>query len=218
MSSSSPSAGDLFVIAAASGTGKTSLIAALLERCPKLALSVSDTTRPARRGEVDGQHYRFIDVETFRLGIADQRYLEYAEVFGNYYGTARDQVETHWAEGRDVLLEIDVQGADQVRRAHPDVCSIFILPPSMAALGERLHGRGLDEPEVIARRLDEARREIGACGDFDWLVVNDDFERTVDELVGIVNAWPLRRARQFWRVEQLLDEAANPITIDPDHS
>jgi guanylate kinase len=213
MSSSDNRTGDLYVVAAASGTGKTSLIAALLERCPGLALSVSDTTRPARRGEIDGQHYHFVDVDAFRQGIEASRYLEHAEVFGNYYGTSRERVEALWREGRDVLLEIDVQGAAQVRQAHPDACAIFILPPSMAALGERLHGRGLDEPEVIRRRLDEARREIGACGDFDWLVVNDDFDQAVSELAAIVTAWPLRRARQSWRVRQLLDEDANAITI-----
>ncbi len=213
MSSSARTAGDLFVIAAASGTGKTSLIAALLERCPRLALSVSDTTRPARRGEIDGQHYHFVDVDAFRKGIEASRYLEHAEVFGNYYGTSRERVEALWREGRDVLLEIDVQGAAQVRQAHPDAGMVFILPPSLSTLGERLHGRGLDEPEVIRRRLDEARREIGACGDFDWLVVNDDFDRAVSELAAIVTAWPLRRARQSWRVRQLLDEDANAITI-----
>ena len=205
--------GELFVVAAASGTGKTSLIAALLERCPQLALSVSDTTRAARRGEVDGKHYHFLDVETFRQGIDQQRYLEHAEVFGNYYGTARERVEKLWKADRHALLEIDVQGAAQVREAHADACMIFILPPSMATLSERLHGRGLDEPEVIRRRLDEARREIGACGNFDWLVVNDDFERAVEELAAIVTAWPMRRKRQSWRVRQLLDEDANPITI-----
>jgi guanylate kinase len=207
------SKGELFVIAAASGTGKTSLIAALLERVPGLALSVSDTTRPARRGEVDGEHYHFIDVEHFRRGIEQQHYLEHAEVFGNYYGTSRERVAELWARDRHVLLEIDVQGAAQVRRHHAEACMIFILPPSMAALEERLHGRGLDEPEVIRRRLDEARREIGACDDFDWLVVNDDFERAVEELAAIVTAWPLRRARQHWRVTRLLDEKQKTITI-----
>ncbi len=205
--------GELFVIAAASGTGKTSLIAALLERCPQLALSVSDTTRPARRGEVDGQHYHFLDVDSFRQGISEQRYLEHAEVFGNYYGTSRERVKALWEAGRHALLEIDVQGAAQVRAAHADACMIFILPPSMATLSERLNGRGLDEPEVIQRRLDEARHEIGACGDFDWLVVNDDFDRAVDELAAIVTAWPLRQKRQSARVRQLLDESTNPITI-----
>lgn len=207
------SSGELFVIAAASGTGKTSLIAALLKRCPQLALSVSDTTRPARRGEIDGQHYHFIDIETFRQGIEQQRYLEHAEVFGNYYGTSCERVGRLWEQGRHALLEIDVQGAAQVRRHHADACMIFILPPSMAALEERLHGRGLDEPEVIRRRLDEARREIGACGDFDWLVVNDDFDQAVAELAAIVTAWPLRHARQSGRVTQLLDEKEKAITI-----
>lgn len=208
-----PATGELFVIAAPSGAGKTSLIQALLASCGQLALSVSDTTRPARRGEIDGEHYHFIDKETFRRGIEQHRYLEHAEVFGNYYGTSRERVQGLWDRGRDVLLEIDVQGAAQVRRRHPDSCSVFILPPSMATLEQRLNDRGLDQPDVIRRRLVEARREIEACGEFDWLVVNDDFERAADELSAIVTAWPLRRERQRWRVRGLLDETTNGITI-----
>ncbi|QOC22812.1 guanylate kinase [Wenzhouxiangella sp. AB-CW3] len=205
--------GELYVISAASGTGKTSLIAALLERCPQLALSVSDTTRPARRGEIDGQHYHFIDAEDFRQGIAQQRYLEHAEVYGNYYGTSRERVEQAWASGRDVLLEIDVQGAEQVRQAFPDAALIFILPPSMATLEARLKGRGLDEPAVVQRRLDEARGEIAACEQFDWLLINDDFDRAVDDLEAVIAAWPLRRRRGIGHARCLLDAETNPITI-----
>ena len=184
--------GDLFLIAAPSGAGKTSLMRALLERCPKLALSVSDTTRPARLGEIDGEQYHFVSVEEFRRGIDSGDYLEYAEVYGNYYGTRRDRVEALWESGRDVLLEIDVQGAEQILGSHPDVCTIFILPPSMAVLAERLRARGSDSPEVIERRLSEARREIAACGQFRWMVVNDDFDQALADLLAIVRTWPLR--------------------------
>jgi len=206
--------GDLFLIAAPSGAGKTSLMRALLEQCPGLALSVSDTTRDARRGEIDGEQYHFVSVEEFRRGIAAGDYIEHAEVFGNYYGTRRDRVEALWADGRDVLLEIDVQGAEQILRSHPDVCTIFILPPSMAVLAERLRARGSDAPEVIDRRLGEARREIAACGDFHWMVVNDEFDRALADLQAIVRTWPLRRQRQGTVVDRLLAESATGSTIN----
>jgi len=205
--------GELLLIAAPSGAGKTSLMRALLKQRPKLALSVSDTTRPARRGEIDGEQYHFVSVEDFERGIAAGEYLEYAEVFGNYYGTRRDRVEALWAAGYDVLLEIDVQGAEQILRSHPDVCTIFILPPSMAVLAERLRARGSDSPEVIARRLGEARREIAACASFRWMVVNDDFEQALADLVAIARAWPLRRRRQQALMAELLDESAGGGTI-----
>jgi len=207
------SEGELFLIAAPSGAGKTSLIRALLERCPKLALSVSDTTRAARKGEIDGEQYHFVSIEEFKRGIAAGDYLEYAEVFGNYYGTRRDRVETLWTSGHDVLLEIDVQGAEQILRAHPDVCTVFILPPSMAVLAERLRTRGSDAPEVIERRLGEARREIGACGEFRWMVINDDFDQALADLLAIVRAWPLRCQRQQALVDKLLDEMAGGGTM-----
>ncbi|QKK03735.1 MAG: guanylate kinase [Pseudomonadota bacterium] len=205
--------GEIYIIAAPSGAGKTSLINALIERCPRLALSISDTTRPARRGEVDGEHYHFVDVDTFRQGVGAGRYLEHAEVFGNLYGTSHDRVRRLWDQGRDVLLEIDVQGAAQVRQRHPGTCAIFILPPSLETLARRLEQRGLDAPDVIRRRLGEAQREIGACRDFDWMVVNQDFERAVTDLQAIITAWPLRRSRQASRVARLLDESASRITI-----
>lgn len=196
MQAERPDNHELYVIAAPSGAGKTSLINSALRTFPDLAFSVSDTTRPIRRGEVDGEHYHFISPETFRERVAEGRYLEHAEVFGNGYGTDRAQVEAHWRSGRDVLLEIDVQGAAQVRRSHPSGCSVFILPPSLDALKNRLTGRGTDRPEVIERRLAEARTEISACRDFDWIIVNDDFEHARQQLMAIIRAWPLRRARQ----------------------
>ncbi len=207
------SKGELYLIAAPSGAGKTSLMRKLLARCPRLALSVSDTTRPPRHGEVDGEQYHFVSVEEFERGVAAGDYLEHARVFGNYYGTRRDRVEALWEQGRDVLLEIDVQGAEQVRERFAGLCSIFILPPSMAVLAERLKGRGSDAPEVIQRRLSEARRELEACGRFRWMVVNDDFEQAAAELEAIVRAWPMRRARQRPRLLKLLDEDAPGGTI-----
>ena len=212
-SNRTPAGGELYVIAAPSGTGKTSLLRALLARLDHLALSVSDTTRPARAGEIDGEQYHFIDVAAFRAGIEQGRYLEHAEVFGNYYGTARFRVEALWAKGRSVLLEIDVQGAAQIARQYPEACSVFILPPSMAVLAQRLRDRGSDAEAVIRRRLGEARGEIEACSDFTWMVVNDDFDTALEELVAIVTAWPQRRARQNAHVRRLLDEAADGITI-----
>lgn len=213
MSSDHRTSGELFLIAAPSGAGKTSLMRALLEKCPNLALSVSDTTRPARAGEVDGEQYHFVTVEEFQRGVEAGDYLEHAEVFGNYYGTRRDRVEALRTTGRDVLLEIDVQGAEQIRANHPDLCSIFILPPSMAVLAERLKARGSDSAEVIERRLGEARHEIAACGDFRWMVVNDDFDEALADLLAVVRSWPLRRHRQQTRVNELLDESAGHSTI-----
>ena len=206
MSSNVDAGGELYVIAAPSGAGKTSLINSALSAFPSLAFSVSDTTRPVRRGEIDGEHYHFIDLETFRARVAEGRYLEHAEVFGNGYGTDRAQVEARWREGRDVLLEIDVQGAAQVRASHPGACQIFILPPSLEALKSRLTGRGTDRAEVIERRLAEARTEISACLEFDWIVVNDDFDAARDQLISIIRAWPMRRERQALEQKRLLAE------------
>jgi guanylate kinase len=188
--------GELYVIAAPSGAGKTSLMRAALAEFDRLRFSISDTTRPPRGNELDGEQYHFVDRATFDARVAAGRYLEHADVFGNGYGTDRAQVEALWAQACDVLLEIDVQGAAQVRRSHPEACEIFILPPSLEVLEQRLRGRGTDHPEVIARRLAEARSEMSACLEFDWVVVNDDFETARAELISIIRAWPLRRQRQ----------------------
>ena len=196
--------GELYVIAAPSGAGKTSLINSALAEFSSLAFSISDTTRPMRRGEVDGEHYHFIDRPTFDERVQSGRYLEHADVFGNGYGTDRAHVESLWHAGKDVLLEIDVQGAAQVRASHPQACQIFILPPSLDTLKKRLTGRGTDKPDVITRRLGEAQREMSACLDFDWIVVNDDFEQARQQLIAIIRAWPLRRERQEIRQQSRL--------------
>jgi len=188
--------GELYVIAAPSGAGKTSLMRAALAEFDRLRFSISDTTRPPRGNELDGEQYHFIDRATFDSRVAAGRYLEHADVFGNGYGTDRAQIEALWAQSCDVLLEIDVQGAAQVRQSHPEACEIFILPPSLEVLEQRLRGRGTDQPEVIERRLAEARTEMSACLEFDWVVVNDDFETARAELIAIIRAWPLRRRRQ----------------------
>ena len=206
--------GELYVIAAPSGAGKTSLVRALMARQPRLALSVSDTTRPARRTEQDGEQYCFIDRATFDAKCAAGRYLEHAEVFGQGYGTDIERVEALWADGRDVILEIDVQGAAQLRQRHPDVCQIFILPPSMAVLAERLRGRGTDQETVIARRLAEAEHEMAAATDFDWLITNDDFETALAQLEAVVEAWRLRRRRQQTQLKSLLASSPSARTMD----
>ena len=197
---------ELYVIAGPSGGGKTSLFRALLARFDHLALSVSDTTRPPRATEKDGEQYCFVDRETFEQGIQSGRYLEYAEVFGHYYGTSKDRVQALWDEGRDVILEIDIQGARNIRQSHPQAGAIFILPPSMAVLEQRLRGRGLDDEAVIARRLSEAKEEIAAARSFDWLVINDDFDHAFEQLSAIVQAWPTRADRRLADIDRLLAE------------
>jgi len=174
--------GRLFVIAAPSGAGKTSLVKALLEGDPTLRLSVSHTTRKLRETEREGREYHFVSVADFERRRAAGEFLEHAQVFGNLYGTSRAYVERQLADGHDVVLEIDWQGAQQVRRALPRCVSVFILPPSRAALRERLARRATDTPEVIARRLAEAAGDMSHYLEFDYVVVNDDFARAVADL------------------------------------
>jgi guanylate kinase len=177
---------NLYVISAPSGAGKTSLVKALLQRLPELAVSTSHTTRPARPNEVNGREYYFVDNPEFDRMVAAGAFLEHARVFDNQYGTSRGQLEEKIAGGRDTILEIDWQGARQVRAALPDCRSIFILPPSREALRARLTGRQTDTSAVIERRLADAVTDMSHYGEFDYVVVNDDFDRAVDQLVQII--------------------------------
>ncbi|WP_211276998.1 guanylate kinase [Tamilnaduibacter salinus] len=196
--------GTLYVISAPSGAGKTSLVAAMLEQDPVLCVSVSHTTRAMRPGEQDGVNYHFTDRPTFESMIEAGDFLEHAQVFGNYYGTSQSWVEKTLAEGRDVILEIDWQGAEQVRHLIPDCVSIFILPPSPEALHERLTKRAQDDHEVIQRRLEEAADECRNALAFDYLVVNDDFDRALGDLLSVVCAQRLHISRQGPRQADLL--------------
>jgi guanylate kinase len=197
--------GTLFVVSAPSGAGKTSLVRAMLERDPLLTVSVSHTTRPRRSGEADGVNYHFVDRDRFETMLASGAFLEYAEVFGNLYGTSAAWVEGRLEQGRDVILEIDWQGAAQIRARLPETVSIFVLPPSLAALEQRLRGRGQDEDAVIRRRLAEARAEMAHHVDYDYLVVNDDFETAAADLLAITRAVRLVRPRQERRLAGVLD-------------
>lgn len=188
--------GQLYIISAPSGAGKTSLVTALLRAESDLGLSVSHTTRPQRPGENDGIHYHFTQKSDFEAMIARGDFLEYAEVFGNYYGTSHAAIEDVLDTGHDLILEIDWQGAQQVREKHQQVRSIFILPPSRQALLERLRGRGSDSEEVIARRTAEAMEEMSHHVDADYLVINDDFDTALADLQAIIRAERLSHARQ----------------------
>ncbi len=196
--------GTLFIVSAPSGAGKTSLVRALVEREPGVTLSVSHTTRPPRPGERDGVDYHFVDAATFERMVAEDAFLEHAEVFGNRYGTARATVERELEADRDVILEIDWQGARQVRAAMPGAVSVFILPPSREALEQRLRGRGQDDEAVIARRMARAVDEISHYDEYDYLVVNDVFETALEELRAIVRATRLRLPAQAARHAGLL--------------
>ncbi len=197
-------AGTLYIVAAPSGAGKTSLVKSLVETTPDIAVSVSHTTRPPRPGERDGAHYHFVSPDTFATMIAEDAFLEQAQVFGHRYGTSRAAVSTSLRAGRDVILEIDWQGARQVRALLPDSATIFILPPSRHALRERLAGRGQDGPEIIERRMAAALDELSHHAEFDYLVVNDQFAAALDALRAIVIANRQRRAAQLERQRELL--------------
>ncbi len=187
MSSEHPPRGRLFVIAAPSGAGKTSLVRALMQRRPDLRFSISYTTRKQRPTEQHGHDYFFIDKSQFQRMIDNGEFLEHAQVFDNFYGTSRAQVEALLAAGSNVLLEIDWQGAQQIRSAMPECQSIFILPPSRAELERRLRDRGTDSDEVIARRLRDSLADMSHWNEFDYVVVNDDFSRATADLETIVS-------------------------------
>lgn len=196
--------GTLYIISAPSGAGKTSLVKALIEGTDDIMVSVSHTTRGMRPGEEDGRDYHFTDVETFRSMIADNAFLEHAEVFGNFYGTSRSSALDRMAQGTDVILEIDWQGAQQVRQKMPEAVSIFILPPSREELERRLRGRGTDSDEVIARRLAEAVTEMSHYREFDYLVFNDEFDTALIQLRAIVLARRQRAEAQIAAQQEVL--------------
>jgi guanylate kinase len=191
--------GTLFVVAAPSGGGKTSLTRALLEKDPGIRLSVSYTTRPPRPGEQEGVDYHFVSIERFMALRDAGEFLEHAQVHGNWYATSASWLNQQIEAGQDVLLEIDWQGAAQVRKLIPSSVHIFILPPSLALLEERLHRRGQDDKATIARRLDAARDEIRHCAEFNYVIINQDFATAVDDLGAIVRASRLRAAHQCVR-------------------
>ncbi len=198
--------GHIFIVSAASGTGKTTLVSRLLQQHPDIRVSVSHTTRPRRDGEEDGRHYHFVSQAEFETMIGEGAFLEFAQVFGNYYGTSTAQLQALTQQGVDVILEIDVQGAAQVRRALPEATSIFIAPPSLAVLASRLRGRGTDTEEVIAKRLAEARSEIEQAPLFDYLVVNDDVRQAEAALLHIIKAQRFLSAAQQPILTALLAE------------
>jgi guanylate kinase len=206
MSESASSRGILYTVSAPSGAGKTSLVKALVESTPHLRVSVSHTTRRIRPGEQDGVNYHFVSRADFDAMLQANAFLEHADVFGNLYGTSQEWVKSALAAGDDVILEIDWQGAQQVRRLMPETVSIFILPPSRETLRGRLTGRGQDDAAVIEARLAEAREEMSHYAECQYLVVNDQFEEALADLRAIVRAERVRLSRQQERQQQLLKE------------
>lgn len=195
---------NLYIVAAPSGGGKTSLVNALLKRDDRLRLSISHTTRPPREGEVDGQHYYFVSEDEFSRLVAGNAFLEHAQVYDHRYGTGRAQVQQQLDQGYDVMLDIDWQGAAQIRQSFPQCRSIFILPPSLEELQRRLSLRGQDSAEVIARRMQKARSELSHAHEFDYMIVNDDFDAALQDLHAIIRSGSHARSGQAARTETLL--------------
>ncbi|MCG6938755.1 MAG: guanylate kinase [Gammaproteobacteria bacterium] len=196
--------GTLYVISAASGAGKTSLVSAVLKQVPGIVVSVSHTTRAPRPGEVDGVNYHFVDSNTFLAMVDTGDFFEYAMVFGNMYGTSRQHIQEQLLDGKDVILEIDWQGARQIRQQASDCKAIFILPPSIAALRERLTSRGQDDEEVINKRMREAVSEMSHYAEFEYLVINDDFDEARDNLAAIIMGQRMLSVRQQQKHAKLL--------------
>lgn len=206
--------GLLLIVSAPSGAGKTSLVAALLERDPNLTVSISHTTRRRRPGERDGVNYHFVDKSHFQRMVAAGQFLEHAEVFGNYYGTSAAAVDDERRRGHDVILEIDFQGAAQVRARYPEAVSLFVLPPSRAALEARLTARG-EDAATIRERLAKARLEMSHYRDYDYIIVNDRFEDALQEMHCVVRAERLRQVRQCGRLAPLLQELVGEPSGEP---
>ena len=202
--------GNLFIISAPSGAGKTSLVRALLDINPQIDLSVSYTTREPRPGEVNGKDYHFVSRDTFLAMAKRGEFLESAEVYGNLYGSSQTWISQQNAAGRDILLEIDWQGAMQVRRLFPQCISIFILPPSLQALEQRLKGRGKDAREVIAKRLAAVREDVAHVAEFDYVIINDDLNKALLELNAVVLSARLKCARQLALHQNLINQLQNP--------
>lgn len=200
------SIGQLFIVSAPSGAGKTSLLKALGKSLPELVISVSTTTREAREGEVDGVNYFFVDKKTFQKSIEDDDFVEYAEVFGNFYGTSRSKLSEQLKSKDDVVLEIDWQGARKVREHFSEVISIFILPPSTKELASRLSNRKQDSEAVIAGRMEQARSEISHYDEYQYLIINDDFDQALAELQAIFVSQKLLKDRQKQYQSALLSD------------
>ncbi|MFC3607585.1 guanylate kinase [Stutzerimonas tarimensis] len=198
--------GTLYIVSAPSGAGKTSLVKALIEAMPQVQVSVSHTTRAIRPGEVDGVNYHFVNREDFLARLEHGDFIEHAEVFGNLYGTSQRWLEQTLAAGFDLILEIDWQGAQQVRRLLPEAQSIFILPPTQEALRQRLTSRGQDSDEIIERRMREAVSEMCHYVEYDYLVINDDFAHALDDLKAIFRANQLRQETQHARFTGLFQQ------------
>lgn len=202
--------GSLFVVSAPSGAGKTSLVHALLNINPQIDLSVSYTTRAPRPGEQDGKDYHFVSREAFIAMTARGEFMESAEVYGNLYGTSQNWISQEIGKGRDILLEIDWQGAAQVRRLFPGCISIFILPPSLEALELRLKGRGKDSAEVIAKRMAAVRDDVAHISEFDYVIINDNLNEALRELNAVVLSARLRGAIQLSRHQTLINQLQDP--------
>ena len=188
--------GHLYIVTAPSGAGKTTLVRLLLGSDSGIRVSISLTTRAPRAGEKDGREYHFVDVQDFLGRVGRGEFLEWAEVHGNYYGTSKHWIEAEMTAGRDIVLEIDWQGAQQVRQTFPEAISVFILPPSLEALSERLSGRGTDSAETIARRIAAAREEMRHVEEFDYVIINDDLQQAHDNLLSVIRASRLQYTTQ----------------------
>lgn len=198
--------GTLYVVSAPSGAGKTSLVQRLVSEVDNISVSVSHTTRRQRPGEVHGKDYFFVNQDEFTDLLRNGEFLEYAQVFDHYYGTAKSTVDVSLNKGQDLILEIDWQGAQQIRQKVSDVTSIFILPPSESALAERLRGRGQDDQKIIARRMLDARAEMSHYQEYDYLVVNDDFDTALNELKSLVIASRLATKKRSAAIADLINE------------
>jgi guanylate kinase len=198
--------GNLFIVWAPSGAGKSSLIAALLEKDSNVRQSVSFTTRAPREGEVEGKHYHFVSRDVFEKMIAAGDFLEHAEVYGNFYGTSKKWIDHAMQNGFDVVMAIDWQGAQQIHKIFPDIVGVFILPPSLEVLRQRLTARGQDSAEVIARRLASAHEDMSHLSEFDYVIINNKFDDAVNDLLAIFRSQRLKRDTQFKRNSDVISK------------